>query len=169
MADLASHFLVNHIAGVRVVDRARLAFLVSGALMPDLASRVPRVLLNGVVEQGWIAPSQETFRAMLGLDFPHTPVGVALVACILALALPHRVTQPPGRAAVASMLCLGGWLHLGVDVLQHHLTPGYRYLYPLSIEAFEVGWISTEESIAAVPILALIAWWLGRGRRDNPR
>jgi hypothetical protein len=164
MADLASHFLINHIAGVRWVDRCRLGFLVSGALMPDLASRVPRVLLNGAVERGWIESSQGTFRAMLGLDFPHTPLGAALVAVVIALLLPQRLAYPPGRASVAKMLCLGAWIHLGVDLLQHHLMPGYRYLYPFSVEAFELGLISTEESLAAIPVLALVAWWIGRGR-----
>jgi len=164
MADLASHFLVNHIVGVRVVDRTRLGFLISGALMPDLASRVPRVLLTAAVEGGWIDSSRGTFRTMLGLDFPHTPVGVALLAGLIALLLPRRLAQPPGRASVAKMLCFGGWIHLGIDALQVHLMPGYRYLYPFSIQAFEIGWISTEHSLVALPILLLIAWRLGRGR-----
>lgn len=171
MADLASHLLVNYIAGVRFLDRSRLPFLVTGALLPDLASRVPRVLLTAAVEVGWIEPTVSTYRAMLGLDFPHTPVGVVLCAGLVALLLPTRLAAPPGRRAVSTMLCFGGFLHLAVDSLQVHLMPGYRYLYPLSIEAFELGWISTEHSLAAIPLLAGIAWFLGRrskGERQAP-
>lgn len=169
MADLAAHVLVNHIAGVRLVDRCRLGFLVSGAILPDLASRVPRIVLNGAVEIGWVESSTTTFRAMLGLDFPHTPLGVVLVALLVALLLPGRLVEPPGRRAAASMLGLGGLVHLLVDLLQHHLMPGYRYLYPFSIEAFEIGWVSTELSLASIPILLLTAWLLGRGRSDGRR
>ena len=99
MADLASHILVNHIAGLRLVDRVRLGFLVSGAVLPDLASRVPRILLNAMVEIGWVESSQTTFRLMMGFDFPHTPTGVVLVACAVALLLPSRLAVPPGRAS----------------------------------------------------------------------
>ena len=162
MADLASHFLVNYIAGVRLTNRTSLGFLVTGALLPDLASRVPRVLLNGAVERAWIEPTTTTYRAILGLDFPHTPVGVLLCAALIALVLPARLANPPGRGAVAKMLCFGGWLHLAVDSTQLHLMPGYRYLYPLSIEAFELGWISTEHSLLAIPLLAVTAWLVGR-------
>ena len=168
MADLASHLLVNYIAGVRVTDRCKLGFLVTGALLPDLASRVPRVLLTGTVELGWVAPSVVTYRTMLGLDFPHTPVGVLLCAGLIALLLPARLASPPGRASVTTMLCLGGFIHLAVDALQVHLMPGYRYLYPLSIEAFEIGWISTEHSLAAIPLLGAIAWLLRRRSAGNP-
>jgi len=162
MADLASHILVNYIAGVRITDRCKLGFLITGALMPDLASRVPRVLLTATVELGWVEPTVCTYRTMLGLDFPHTPIGVLLCAGLVALLLPSYLAVPPGRRAVAAMLCLGGFLHLAVDALQLHLMPGYRYLYPLSIKAFELGWISTEHSLAAIPLLAAIAWFLGR-------
>jgi hypothetical protein len=164
MADLAAHMLVNHIAAVRWVDRVRLGYFVTGALMPDLASRVPRVVLNQLVELGWLDSTEGTFRLMLGLDFPHTPLGVFLVAVVVALVLPERLAQPPGRVATWWMLCLGGWLHLGVDLMQSHLAPGYRYFYPFTVRAFELGWISTEQSLVAVPFLGLIAWWLSRGR-----
>ena len=167
MADLASHLLVNHIAGLRVLDRVRLGFLVSGAVLPDLASRVPRILLNAMVESGWVESSRTTFRLMMGFDFPHTPVGVVLVACAVALLLPSRLAVPPGRASIALLLSLGSFLHLAVDVMQLHLMPGYRYLYPLSIEAFELGWISTEHSLLSIPVLLVVAWLLGRRRDDG--
>ncbi len=157
MADLASHALINWILGARALDRTSLGWLVTGALVPDLASRVPRVILNAVVDTGLVTSSTSSVRLVFGLDFPHTPVGVILVAAALALALPFPIVDRPGRAAVGKLLAVGGLIHLAVDLLQRHLVPGYRVLYPFSAEPWELGWIGTETSLAMIPVLLVLA------------
>jgi len=170
VADLASHSLAGWILGVRLLDRARLGWLVTGTLLPDLASRAPRVVIDYAAEAGLIQPSSETARLVLGLDFPHTPVGLLLVALALVALLPERLATPPGRATIFKLLVLGGAVHLAMDALQRHLVPGYRWLYPFSMESWELGWVGTETSLLAAPILLLIAVLLTRrGGRPEGR
>lgn len=170
MADLLSHALVGWIAGARVVDRAALGWVVSGALLPDIASRMPPVVINGAVEAGVLRSTPELIRLVLGLDFPHTPIGTLVVALLCAVALPERLVVPWGRWRVASLLSAGAITHLLVDAVQVHIVPGYAWLYPFSAAHWELGWLSTEASLVALPLLALVAWAITpKGGRSKER
>ena len=173
MADLGTHLLVNRIVGATLQSRVALGYLVAGALVPDLGSRVPRMVLQQMVEWGLLTPSQGSFRLILGLDFPHTPAGTLLVSLVVALLMPALLLPPKGRRSAAGLLYAGGLLHLGLDFCQQHLSPGYRYLYPFSAEPYELAWMSTEASLLALPLLVAVGWYLERlstrSRRAPPR
>ena len=164
MADLLSHVLVNQIAGQRVLSRPELACFVSGALLPDLGSRVPRVLLQGALRTGLLEPGETARMLVMGVDVPHQPVGFALVCIALGALLPERLA-PPHRWRAAWLLYLGGLLHLAADLLQSHIAPGYRYLEPLHPAAFELGVVGTEATLLAIPLLAATAWLTRRRAR----
>ncbi len=158
MADLVTHLLVNQLLGQERLSGAALRWFVAGALLPDLASRVPRMVLKAAMGQGWV-DSGPTSRAILfGLDVPHMPIGFALV-CVAAAALAPVSWLPGGRRRRAGgWLLAGGGAHLLLDLLQEHITPAYAYLWPLSDARWELGWTSTEASLVAIPFLALAVW-----------
>lgn len=170
MADLLSHGLVGWIAGARSLDRVGLGWLVAGTVLPDLASRVPRVALETMGVHGLISGGAFWRRVSLGLELPHTPVGVVLVAVFVAAVLPSNWSMPSARRRIAMLLAGGGALHLLLDLLQEHITPGYHLLYPISATTWELGWLSTEASLAALPGLALVAWLMTpKGGRSEER
>lgn len=131
-----------------------------GALLPDLAARLPSELL----EHGGRA---------LGITLPdpllqcwtvlHTPAGTALVCLTVA----HRFVEAE-RAPILRSLLLGSLAHYALDVLQDHDGRGYHLLYPLSLTDFELGWIGSEATVGWAPWLALLTavawWWTGRRR-----
>ncbi len=158
MADLVSHGLTGWILGVRRLDRPSLGWLVAGTLLPDLASRLPRLALHFGVEGGLVASSGTTLRLIEGLEFPHTPAGLVLVVGLVAVALPELLVLPLSRRRVAAMLGAGGALHLALDLLQLHLAPAYPLAYPFTIDRWELGWVSTEASLIALPLLVAAAW-----------
>ena len=104
MADLVTHLLVNQLLGQERLSGAALRWFVAGALLPDLASRVPRMVLKAAMGQGWV-DSGPTSRAILfGLDVPHMPIGFALV-CVAAAALAPVSWLPGGRRRRAGGGC----------------------------------------------------------------
>lgn len=158
MADLVSHLLLNQLLGQGRLEGATLTWFVSGAVAPDLAGRVPRAAIQVALEQGWMAPTEAVRSALYGLDVPHTPVGLALL-CVLAAALaPARWLPKEGRLSAGAWLLAGGGIHLAADLLQRHIVPGYAYLWPLHSGRWELGWVSTEASLVAIPLLAAAVW-----------
>lgn len=159
MADLVTHLLLNQLAGQRRLEPVALAWFVSGAVVPDLASRVPRMALLAGLERGVVTASETTRLVLFGLDLPHLPIGLAGVCVVAAALTPRRWLPRKGRPRAGLLLLLGGLLHLGIDVFQAHIEPAYRYLWPLVSTRFELGWIGTESSLVALPFLGALVWW----------
>lgn len=172
MADLITHAASGWIVGVRLLDRPSVGWLAAGAVVPDLASRLPRVLLHVAVEAGLLDSGPRMLRLLHGLDFPHTPAGLVVVAVLLAAVLPSLLTAPLSRPRIAAMLSLGGAVHMAVDALQEHVEPSYYWFYPFSMERSEFGLISTDASLFALPLVVLVAWLLtpkgGRSEEHPP-
>ena len=160
VADLLTHGLIAALArGPRHPD-ATLLWLVSGVIFPDLLSRAPLLAVRELQGHGlmtWVPLSSD--RLLIGMNAPHTPVGIALVALLVAMLLPQWFVSPQSRLRVASLIGAGGALHLAVDVVQRHLEPGYFILYPFSVERWELGWFRSDGSVLSLPVLALL--WLG--------
>jgi hypothetical protein len=156
--DLVTHAAVAWISGVRLLDRTSVGWLTAGALLPDLASRLPRVLLHGLVELGVLDSRPGMLRLLFGLEFPHTPVGVVVTAVFVAAILPELLCRPLPRRRLVGLLCAGGALHLAVDALQTHIEPSYYWLYPFSMWRGELALVATDASLFAMPFLLALAW-----------
>jgi hypothetical protein len=164
VADLITHALVAHVLGRPRLATHSLAWLVTGSLVPDLASRAPRQLL-GLVGNAlhWsMASTSPIGELYAGLLFLHTPAALLAMSAIAALTLPRRLVAVPGRPAVFALLVVGAALHVAIDVLQYHPRPSYRLLYPLSDQAWELGWVSPTASLWALPGLLLLSGWVER-------
>ena len=139
--------------------------LVVGALLPDLAARVPAMGL-------------ELLAARTGLPLPaaathvwavlHTPLGTGALCVLLALLAPEE-----RRPAVLGWLLAGAGAHYLLDLVQDHHGQGYHLLFPLSRGDWELGWFSSEYSLDLAPWLALaaaLAWgvrWLADRRKST--
>jgi hypothetical protein len=158
VADLLSHLLVNHLVGSpRLRDRA-LTWFVSGAVVPDLAARVPRMGLHFAMNRGWVEPKAWTRVLGFGVEVAHVPVGVGLICLAVVALVPAGWLPVGGRRGAFGWLCGGALLHLAVDLLQAHITPAYALLWPFSERRWEVGCMSTEASLFAIPALVGLVW-----------
>lgn len=153
MADLVTHLCSGLLPGA-LLGAPRAVWLGLGAVLPDLGARVPGLALDLLRRAGLPLPT--------GLDTPlsvlHMPVGIVCGAVLIS-ALVH----PAQRGAAVRWLLAGGLLHLAVDLLQDHHGHGYFLLWPLSSWRYELGWIGSEATVFAAPILAVItalAWAL---------
>lgn len=151
MADLVSHLLINRLAGHRLGPGVR-GWFISGAVVPDLAGRVPEVVLRGLASLGFFDAGWAG-RVGRGFDCLHTPVGIAATAAFLAAATPERFLRPLSRPGAAVALLLGGALHLAIDVLQIHIRPSYALLFPFSTRRWELAVVGSEASVFWLPVL----------------
>ncbi len=170
MADLVTHAASAWIVGVRLLDRPSVGWLAAGAVLPDLASRLPRVVLHVAVESGLVDSGPTMLRLLFGLEFPHTPAGLVVTAVFVAAVLPALLTRPLSRRRIAAMLTLGGALHLLLDAFQLHIQPSYCWFYPISMERSEIGWLSTDATLFLMPVVLLLAWLVTpKGGRSDER
>lgn len=167
MADLVTHVCVAVLAKVLPGPRlsgpqAHVATFVLGTCLPDLLARVPSM---GLTWLRWSVPAIPEWLIYVWAPF-HMPVGMLLSSFLLAFLFPES-----GRRVVFLNLLGGGVLHLAVDVLQRHFGVGYLLFFPFSWWDFELGWMSSEDTVRIVPVLvpltfAAVAW---RRRRDRSR
>lgn len=143
MADLITHAA----AAVLVKTATRWRYtpvFVAGSLAPDLFSRVPALVFGWLFTAGLPVPPVLTY----GWDVLHQPLGMCLLAYVLTLFFGAEI-----RSRVFWNLLGGMFLHLGIDMLQHHLGAGYLLFYPLSDWAFEFGLIGSEDTVwVALPM-----------------
>jgi hypothetical protein len=145
--------LVTHVASVLIpagawADRRTAVWLAFGVAVPDLASRVPSLLLEAV--DGWMAMPEAVFWPWGML---HEPLGALLVCGVLA----GRVA-PDQRSVALSGLSAGALAHICLDLLQDHHGQGYFLLAPFSTWRFELGWVGSEATTTwALPLAGLTA------------
>ena len=157
MADLITHACVA-VLFKAITGGGRVRTFVAGTLLPDVLARVPAMGL-GLVHRH-VEGLPDIVRSMW---MPlHLPVGMIPAAYVLSL-----LFEEAERPAVFRALLGGMMLHLAVDLLQRHYTPGYRIFFPLWPQGIELGLIGSEDTIWAAPflvVLAALAWWW-RSRR----
>lgn len=146
MADLITHACTAVLWKAGTGNRRTRTF-VAGTLLPDLLARAPAMALsrlNAVFE-----PLPD---ALVYMWAPlHLPVGMLPAAVGLSLLSP-----PDQRRETVANLLGGMVLHLAVDLLQAHYTPGYRIFFPLSDVGVELGLIGSEDTVRFAPILVAV-------------
>ena len=166
MADLLSHTLVNYLVGHRL-PRPELRWLVGGAILPDLSSRGLPITLHGLnLRVGRLLGTDAGVAFNVSLELMHSLFGAAFLAVVLAAVLPAHVLGLSRRRA-AWMFWLGGLLHVGLDLVQSHVLPGYHPFYPLTKVAWELGWMSPYLSPLFWPVLLPAAWLARSWRRRH--
>ncbi len=167
VADLITHAAVAWLLARPLKLGGARPLFVTGALLPDLLSRVPGILFTGLAVM--VPGVPEVLR--LGWDPLHMPVGMVLSSLLLAQFFATGLRRPAFTALLAGQL-----LHLAADLLQSHLGVGYLLFFPVSHHHFEVGLVGSEDSVWVAPLLGTIAildWWRGRStevsRDTGPR
>jgi hypothetical protein len=153
VADLVTHLctglLLKAVTGGRWVGPVAL-----GTALPDISSRLPTMVLDGVIRMGVPLPLPVLYPwAVL-----HMPFGNLGLCGVLAFLFPKAQ-----RAKVFLWLLIGSWLHFGVDLLQGHHGEGYYMFFPLSQARCELGVMGSEATVPFAPVLAavtIVAWAL---------
>jgi membrane-bound metal-dependent hydrolase YbcI (DUF457 family) len=147
------------------LDQRPLGAFAFGAVLPDLASRLPSLGFERALAAGVPVPR----ALMTGWSVFHQPVGAAVLCGLLA-----SLFVPEQRRDVFVGLYAGVAFHLLVDLLQFHHGQGYALLFPASDAVFELGWIGSESTLwltLPVTVVAFVTWrWRvnadhGRNRR----
>lgn len=157
MADLITH-ACTALLWKAATGRDRVAVFVAGVCVPDLVSRVPSM---GLTWLRWSVPAIPEWLVYLWGPL-HMPSGMIACAFLLSFLFPAE-----GRRAVFANLLGGAFLHLAVDLLQHHFGIGYLLLFPFSQWDFEIGVIGSEDTVRIVPFLVpatALACWARWGR-----
>ena len=170
MPDLLTHAIVNLALPVGTLRPAHLGWFVVGGALPDLASRGPALALSRGLQPLLQDSGLDLDWLIMGMSFLHLPLGVATLSLLAGAALPGWLLRDVARWALVRLLLGGACVHLLLDVMQHHLRPGYRYLFPFSMRPCELGWFSAEASLTWWPwLLPLTAVSLGIGRWRRSR
>lgn len=155
MADLVTH-VATALLWKAASRRPNTGVLVVGVALPDLAGRVPTMLGARLSS----ATGLELPDALVyGAGVLHMPLGFLAMCLVLSAVVVVR-----DREAVLLGLLGGCALHLGLDLLQHHVGVGYPLLFPLSTWHFELGWIGSEATVPwALPSFGVAALlWAAR-------
>jgi len=132
MPDPLSHLCIAWLVGRAAWLRRWLVVFLIGTFLPDFLTSAPTVMVGGY----W-------FWAVA-----HTPVGAVLWA--YAISLLFREAE---RRSAFLCLVTGGWLAIGLDVLQDHISGGYMLFFPFSWREFELHLIHPEGSLDWLPWL----------------
>ena len=150
MPDLVTHTTAAWACGRAFLPRPTLLLVLLGAQLPDLATRVPMLVLDRA-EARWLLPL-------------HTPVGLLLLSLLIA----QLFTRSSRRVAFAALVG-GGVTHLLLDAMQWNLRGSYHWLFPFSLWNGQLGWFSIEAAVPTVPLqlagLVGVEFMLRRRRR----
>lgn len=151
MADLLVHYAVSRTASLGARGIVAAECLLLGAVLPDVLAKPFNILF----QLGWATTAS------------HAPLTWLAAAYVAAHAF-----RAPHRPAAFLGLLIGGWLHIGVDLLRETMGMGSIALfYPFSVESYQVGgWYFSEDSLqfapwALVAIAAVEGWTWWRHRR----
>lgn len=141
MPDLLTHSCCGYLIGrVSNFKRYLIIFLL-GNILPDIFTRIPyRVVPNCIKGETW------RFSQPL-----HTPIGIIL-SCLLISYFFEEIE----RKVIFKFLCLGGFLHLFIDLLQKNMGDSYLVLFPFSYNNLHLGLFWAEEALLAIPVLLLL-------------
>lgn len=143
MPDLLTHFLSAYILGKgTIASRAMRSIFYLGAILPDLFSRSPIILLEFILRR---YPG-EISRFFVNF---HSPFVVFWLSLLIS-----QLFQKD-RRKIFFILLSGAGLHLFLDLLQRHVEPVYFWLFPFSWQKWEIGLFWADNSIYAVPFLLL--------------
>lgn len=163
MGDLVTHLAVVLIPAGLWIRRWRVAALMGvGSVLPDVVSRVPGEGLNQLRFAGAPVPDW----SLMPWGVLHEPLCLCLVVTLVSLGFREQDRWIAWRA-----LAVGAITHTLVDTMQYHYGAGYRLLFPLSFQQYELGWVGSEATVPLAPWLALVtvAIWGVRVARQRSR
>ena len=136
MPDLLTHFSVAYLLRRNAKTPHLRATFYLGAILPDIVTRPVYILYP------------KAFWAIMPL---HTPIALTLLCLLISYVFHNSI-----RKIVFANLTLGVYLHLFLDLFQKHITPEYRWLFPFSWKAYEIGLFWPEASLYALPFVIAI-------------
>jgi hypothetical protein len=154
MPDLFAHFSSAYLPSRYRNFRQCDALLVLGAVLPDLISRIPILILVRFLD----LPVVYFFRAL------HTPIALILVCYILSFLFERSI-----RFKSFLSLAAGSFLHLVLDLMQRQFFEGvYMPFVPFSIKTVQWGWFHYNDSLIIFPLLlaSVLFFWFRR-KNDN--
>lgn len=155
MADLVTHLATGLL--LKAATRGNhVAALLVGTVLPDLLGRVPGMAVAALRQRGLGLPEAWVYVS----EVCHMPAGMVASSLLVA-----SLFVGAERRDVRRNLLGGAFLHLGVDLTQHHLGVGYLLWFPFARGDFELGWIGAEATTPwALPLFAVSAavWWWRR-------
>ena len=162
MPDLITHSCVAYGLSVLCKNRWHSPVIV-GALMPDILSRVPSMVLSFL--RGFEPRIPLWLIDMWGPL--HLPAGMLISSLMLAM-----LWRDSFRMRIFWLSLLGQASHLLIDVGQSHIAGGYALGFPIWNRPVELGLYGTEASVWLAPILLLWAyrhWKSQSGPQDTDR
>ena len=154
MPDLFAHFSSAYLPSRYQKFRRYDALVVLGAVLPDLISRIPIVILVRFLD----LPVVYFYRAL------HTPIGVILASYILSFLFEHSI-----RLKSFLSLTAGSFLHLVLDLMQQQFFDCvYMPFIPFSIKTVQWGWFHYNSSLIVFPLLLapVLFFWIRR-KKDS--
>ncbi|MFQ5527874.1 MAG: hypothetical protein ACE5GX_16650 [Thermoanaerobaculia bacterium] len=149
MADLLTHLLTAGWLPIRRNREWRLSNVALGALLPDIISNLPIVILRPAAN--WLSITVPRWLPDALTAF-HSPLLFCLLVAWLAALAPKA-----SRMFFFRELSSGGLLHIAIDLLQDHVVPGaYFPGFPISKRPWDLGVFHTEHTLLALPIVALL-------------
>ena len=142
MPDLFTHFASAYLPSRYQKFHQFDALLVLGAVLPDLISRIPILILVRLLD----LPVVYFLRAL------HTPIGLILVCYILSFLFERSM-----RFKSFLSLAVGSFLHLVLDLMQRQFFEGiYMPFVPFSIKTAQWGWFHYNASLLVFPLLLVL-------------
>ena len=154
MPDLFAHFSSAYLPSRHRRLQQYDALLTLGAVLPDVLSRIPIIILVRWLE----LPVVYFFHAL------HTPIGVILACYILSFLFDRSI-----RFKSFLSLTVGSFLHLVFDLMQQQFFKGvYMPFVPFSIKTVQWGWFHYNASLLVFPLLLVIVlfYWF-REKKGN--
>lgn len=141
MPDLLTHFLSGYLLGKwTIASRARRSIFYLGAILPDLFSRGPVILLEFIMRR---YPSG---LSRFFINF-HSPFVVFWLSLLIS-----QFFQKD-RRKIFFILLSGAGFHFILDFFQRHVEPVYFWFFPFCWKRYEAGLFWADSSVYAIPFL----------------
>jgi hypothetical protein len=158
MPDLFAHFASGYLIGRIPSIRSWSAFLTLGAILPDLLTRIPEIILDrflGIPIYHFV----EIF---------HSPLCLLLTSFAISLLIEHRA-----RSKAFLSIFLGSTIHVVLDLMQKQFGSAiYMPFFPFSLDKVQWGLFHFNASIVFFPLLLILvfaAWILPDALRKHRR
>ena len=150
MPDLVTHLSIAYLVRRKVKFWDSRGAFYLGTIIPDILTRPITILFPNVA---W---------AVMSL---HTPIILFIVCWLISYFFAESL-----RKGVFISLVSGVYLHLFLDSFQKHVTPEYKWLFPFSWKAYEVGLFWAEDSLYTIPFwifLILVTEFISKNRKRS--
>lgn len=137
MPDLLTHTLFVY--PLKNKYRRGISIILLGAVLPDLFSRIPGIIIPNQTLINW---AQQAL---------HTPVALIFLCLLLSFFFPEKI-----RKSIFLFLALGVFSHLFLDLFQKTLTYGYFWFFPFSFISFNIPLFWPNDSVFLIPLFVIL-------------